>query len=450
MIYYASIVFNVNFEKILTMKKVLLLTTLFFINLLIAQVGINTTTPDASSILDVKSTNKGLLIPRVSLSSTTDIVTIVNPVASLLIYNTSTVSDVTPGFYFWYNSKWNRLTSTIDIGNSGNSWNLDGNTLRDATKFLGTNNYYPLNIKVNSQDFGTFHPNGGFAIGLNSQINPNRSFALGNGAKAFNQVDAFAIGNNSNASGYRSVAVGYNAISSQNDAISLGYNTKAQALYATALGYQATANGQSSTAIGYNAITTQPNAIVLGDSSSAFNKVGIGTNSPDERVHIVGNIKIVDGNQGTNRVLLSDNVGKGTWTDLDSFKVYGEIYRSSDIPLKAGQISMDANGASQNVSLSANSIQVNKTGLYRLTYTITLNKTNGSSISPYFFLGIWGTEIPGTRTYCTLSNGETRSVSITKMVNLTAYQGVTLSSGISDSNTNILSSASLLSVELIK
>ena len=60
----------------------LLIATISSLN---AQVGINTTTPDISSILDIESSDKGLLIPRLT---TTERNTIVSPANGLLIYNT--------------------------------------------------------------------------------------------------------------------------------------------------------------------------------------------------------------------------------------------------------------------------------------------------------------------------------------------------------------------------
>ena len=41
--------------------------------------------------------------------------------------------------------------------------------------------------------------------------------------------------------------------------------------------------------------------------------VGIGTTAPDEKLHVEGNIKMVDGTQGANKVLTSDANGVGTW-----------------------------------------------------------------------------------------------------------------------------------------
>ena len=67
-------------------------------------------TGHASAILDVDAGNKGVLIPRVSLTSATDAATIPSPATSLLVYNTATAgtspNDVVPGFYFWDSMKW--------------------------------------------------------------------------------------------------------------------------------------------------------------------------------------------------------------------------------------------------------------------------------------------------------------------------------------------------------
>ncbi len=70
---------------------------LLFVNVLWTQnVGISETpiTPDASSILEVQSANKGILLTRVALTGATDITTISSPLNSLLIYNTATAGTI--------------------------------------------------------------------------------------------------------------------------------------------------------------------------------------------------------------------------------------------------------------------------------------------------------------------------------------------------------------------
>jgi hypothetical protein len=93
-----------------------IIITLFVIvcsQMSMAQVGIGTTSPNASAKLDITSTNKGFLPPRVTLTGTADVTTIANPATGLFIYNTATAgtspSNVTPGLYYFDGSKWQRI-----------------------------------------------------------------------------------------------------------------------------------------------------------------------------------------------------------------------------------------------------------------------------------------------------------------------------------------------------
>ncbi|MGQ8870381.1 hypothetical protein ACUTSE_16865, partial [Myroides sp. TSA_177.3] len=79
-----------------------------------SQTGIGTRVPNVSSELDVVSNDKGILIPRVALTSTQDIKTITGNDGngyenSLLVFNTLTQNDMTPGYYYWYQDKWMRI-----------------------------------------------------------------------------------------------------------------------------------------------------------------------------------------------------------------------------------------------------------------------------------------------------------------------------------------------------
>lgn len=70
-----------------------------------AQVGIGTNTPDESALLEIKSEERGLLIPRMT-SEQRD--AIVQPARGLMIYNTD---DNT--FWYYNGSRW------ISVVNSG-------------------------------------------------------------------------------------------------------------------------------------------------------------------------------------------------------------------------------------------------------------------------------------------------------------------------------------------
>ncbi|WP_288447676.1 hypothetical protein [uncultured Chryseobacterium sp.] len=74
-----------------------------------AQVGINTNTPNASSVLDINSSNKGVLFPQydlVVLNSTST--PVANPTDGLIIYNNGGASTFPKGYYVWVRNQWQR------------------------------------------------------------------------------------------------------------------------------------------------------------------------------------------------------------------------------------------------------------------------------------------------------------------------------------------------------
>ena len=110
-------------------KKIFTLAFLLLNGYINAQVGVGTLLPNSSSELEVVSTNKGILIPRIPLFSTTDISTISNGnVNSLLVFNTSSQNDVTPGYYYWFEDKWLRIVNINDFAS------LDKNNINELLK----------------------------------------------------------------------------------------------------------------------------------------------------------------------------------------------------------------------------------------------------------------------------------------------------------------------------
>lgn len=81
-------------------------------------------------MLDISSNDKGMLIPRVSLTGTSDISTISSPATSLLVYNTRTVSNVTPGFYYWNGTAWTRLAAGNNVVTASNGLYTSSNDVR--------------------------------------------------------------------------------------------------------------------------------------------------------------------------------------------------------------------------------------------------------------------------------------------------------------------------------
>lgn len=91
------------------MKKTLLLFLLLS-STIYSQVGIGTTTPNSSSILDVTSTTNGILVPRLTSAQR---IAITGPAQSLMVYDT----DVDLFYYFSIsNNSW----TAINVGSIKN------------------------------------------------------------------------------------------------------------------------------------------------------------------------------------------------------------------------------------------------------------------------------------------------------------------------------------------
>lgn len=102
------------------MKNYYLVILLMFGLTAPAQVGINTTTPGNGAILDISASDKGVLLPRVALTSLDLDDPVTEPDHGVLVFNTATAgsddNEVTPGYYWWNDTrgKWERFTSGED------------------------------------------------------------------------------------------------------------------------------------------------------------------------------------------------------------------------------------------------------------------------------------------------------------------------------------------------
>ena len=121
---------------------------------------------------------------------------------------------------------------------------------------------------------------------------------------------------------------GENTASGSNSSIGGGYGNYASGSYATIPGGNDNfAAGDYSLAAGRRARANTSGSFVWADqtdadfSTSAENQfiiranggVGIGTNNPTEQLHVNGSIRMVDGNEGDGKVLMSDADGVGSW-----------------------------------------------------------------------------------------------------------------------------------------
>src|SRR5215204_433858 len=150
------------------MKRLFILS--YFILLLVAaakaqSVAINTTGTQAanSAILDVSSTTKGFLLPRMSAAQR---LAIASPATGLQVFQTDDVANNPSGFYFFNGSAWVSMTAVLS---NNSAWSLAGNGgTNPATNFIGTTDATDFKIATNATPRMTFKNTGEIGIGTSS------------------------------------------------------------------------------------------------------------------------------------------------------------------------------------------------------------------------------------------------------------------------------------------
>jgi len=259
------------------------------LNLVIAyaqSVGIGIATPHPSARLHIHATDQGILIPNVSLTATADPTPVTGPAVSLLVYNTATINDVTPGFYYWDGTKWVRLLTNTLVSDA---WLLLGNAGTDPLiNFIGTidnksfrirvNNHQTLQLNTNfsiQRDAGG-NPRGVEAIDLQRTRYSMNSVASGDYSTIGGGLDNSAIAPYANVDGgasnwgggrYSTIGGGYgNSISGDYSTISGGHANNAIGNYTTiGGGFNNSAHNSYSVICGGMRNSTQSDfAIVVG------------------------------------------------------------------------------------------------------------------------------------------------------------------------------------------
>ena len=289
-----------------------LMFILFCISALSAQVGIGTETPDASSMLDISSTSKGILVPRMTENQKN---AIQSPVQGLLIFQINGAV----GFYSYDGSNWLHIIH-------GSSQGL----------YFGP---------------GTGNGDNNLAVGT--------SMGSGTG-KRNTAIGSRALQNYSGSNLDNNTAVGYYALQKVTDGqqnTALGAETMFELTsgdYNTAIGAQTIRNstGSGNTALGYRAgetLTTGSNNILIGKNSNvssnnlsnaivigagatvnASNKIRLGdsniTNVETSGSITSGAITIPNTDGSANQVLKTDGSGSLSWTTPSSSILYQKTH----------------------------------------------------------------------------------------------------------------------------
>lgn len=95
------------------MNQLLIAVLLLISGKCFTQVGIGTNNPNSAAMLEIASDDKGLLIPRVSLSDPLLATPLPAHVAGMLVYNINSNTKVKPGFYVNNGIEWTSVTAAI-------------------------------------------------------------------------------------------------------------------------------------------------------------------------------------------------------------------------------------------------------------------------------------------------------------------------------------------------
>jgi hypothetical protein len=306
-------------------------------------VGIGTSSPNSSAQLDISSSARGLLIPRMA---TAGISAISSPAKGLMVYDT-TANQLLVNMGTATSPSWQTI-----VANSG--WGLHGNAYNSDSMFIGTTNGSYLMMKLNNQyaaymdtplvntafgyealqytiaeearaGGGANNTAFGFQALMANYSGVNSAFgssALRNNTSGGNNTALGCAALDFNTTGSWNVGAGYGALQSNlagsyNTAMGVGALAGSQGNYSTAVGFNAlaaTTTAFYNVAVGYNAGVTYDNGynnVFVGANtdvtgSGYYNVIAIG-----QAVVATGSDQAVIGNSSTSSI-----GGYANWTNF--------------------------------------------------------------------------------------------------------------------------------------
>lgn len=239
-----------------------------------AQVGVGIATPDASAQLHVESSNKGMLVPRVTTTAN-----ITNPAKGLLVYQTGG----TEGFY--YNSgtaaspNWVALqtgTSSVQLGPIAQQTYTGTNALTNL-KLIGSRTLgYP-----GAESLLSLSASGDYTNGSGTILHDKERFRVENTGSLLAVSDfnfGSTNGNPMEGAGTRFVWYGGKAAIRAGSVNGTQWDDANIGLYSTAFGENVRALGDYSIVVGKNSVAANTGTVALGEGHTATgaNSIALG------------------------------------------------------------------------------------------------------------------------------------------------------------------------------
>lgn len=276
------------------------------------KIGNNPTTINSNSILELESTNKGLLLPRVALESTNSAAPLSSFVAGMIVYNTATAGDVLPGFYVASSTSWTKIDNASPATLYSANGSIPASTTRAVTFGSGSNLNFDANTLYidgnnNRVGIGTATPSNALHVNGTAQFVNGATISNFNSGTWINLPTTGSSGIGTGGAGAQAW-IAYVQSSGQwfNDA------SPGDIAYRNTAGKLLWGNNSTAAAMALN-----------GD------KLGIGTLTPSEKLDVAGNIRfsgalMPNNTAGTSgQVLTSAGAGAvPTWTTLPTATTY--------------------------------------------------------------------------------------------------------------------------------
>ena len=319
------------------------------------KIGTNSSVVNPNSILELESTDKGLLLSRVALTSTTSFLPLAAHIQGMMVYNTAATGDVLPGIYTNNGGKWVATASATVTDATATS----GGIINTTTQTLGTGaKTFTNDLVVNGVTFGK--GTGGV----------NTNTAIGNSALL------------SNSTGTLNTATGYNALLKNSTGAS-NTATGNNALLKNTTGATNTATGNSTllfnTSGSHNTATGEGSLLfnLTGNSNTATGEYSNYMNSTGNNNTAIGEYALYQNTTGSNNTALGNYSLRGNYigtnnSALGSYTIFAGDFNNSTA-IGAGA----AIYASNNIQIGNN--QITKATV-QVAWTITSDRRWKSDI----------------------------------------------------------------------